>query len=465
LTLITPGELVRDFGEALDRGTGSLFVGAGLSVAAGYPGWGALIDAPRRKAGISKTIKDMPLMAEYIVQQTPGGEQVLHQRILSEIADVTPKTTTGPASIARLQSPELWTTNYDCLLENASSDFTVIASEQDMRQRHRPGHRRLIKLHGSLTQGPVPEWLSPPIITRRDYENFEVEHPRMWQALRSSFLTRTFLFLRFSFSDPNVELLLRLARSIRGSQGDDAPTEHFTVFRQPTEAERKLHDLRVDDLTRSGIAVCEVPSHSDLEPLLQQLVRRTRPKRLFITGSGGVDVVALARDVGDRLAQRPELVVTSLAGKDVGQPASFAFGNALMAIGHYDAEAIRFYFRARNLPGDAIEQRTGTAIYTGLTKEKLRPFVLNEARAMLVVGGATNTREEVEVASALGVPVVPLAVSGGEALSVWTAGDVSQAVRDPSDEDARDWTLLNDPNTKLAVSACQRLVFRAMFLQ
>lgn len=464
MAVITPSQLIRDYGDALDKRAASLFVGAGLSMAAGYPGWGSLIKDLRDQASVPADVTDMPLAAEYIVQTLPGEDKVLHQHILTELSKVTPKSTTGPRSISKLPLSELWTTNYDCLLEDFDRDLTVVASEHDTRQRHRPGQKRLMKMHGSLTSDDPPEWLAPPVITRSDYEAYADEHPRMWQALRSAYLTRTFLFLGFSFSDPNVDLLLRLSRSLRSSFEDDT-VEHYTVLRKPDDPkDEKLHDFRVEDLSRSGFAVCVVDSHDDLEPLLRRLVRRTREKRLFVTGSGDSTVERLSADLGDRLATEHDIVLTSFANEATGLPASFAYANALQALDLYDPEAVRFYFRAQNKPGEALKQRTGTTVYTGLALDALRRDVLDDVRAVVVIGGGDRTAEELQVAADLGVPIVPLACSGGTAKAMWESSDVAQAVVDATLHDERDWTLLNDTNEKLALAACHRLIRRAMYL-
>src|SRR5260370_34851733 len=102
----------------------------------------------------------------------------------------------------------------------------------------------------------------------------------MWSLLTSTYLTRSMLFLGFSFNDPNIGVLLRLSRTL------SAPTEHFTVLRAPSDAnERRHHDLQAADLERSGVAVHQIGNYDDLDTLLLNLERRTGRQVLFISAS------------------------------------------------------------------------------------------------------------------------------------------------------------------------------------
>src|ERR1039457_4653599 len=132
-------------------GTTSLFVGAGLSQSSAYPGWGELLDPIRSEASIPESLNDLPLVAEYYIQQVPGGRDRLNAHILAELSRVNPrpKPTEGHVLLARLEVVETWTTNYDCLIEEADPDLKVIVADSELADRAFAG-RRLVKMHGSL---------------------------------------------------------------------------------------------------------------------------------------------------------------------------------------------------------------------------------------------------------------------------------------------------------------------------
>ena len=455
-------ELIAKYGAAVTSGTAALFVGAGLSRSSGYPDWEQLLQGPRTLAEIPGSITDLPLVAEYFQRNIPGGREALDMHVLDELRKVNAQPGAGHRLLARLPIEDFWTTNYDCLIEGADDGLKVVYSEDDLRER-RAGRRRLVKMHGS-TDVTASAWRQKPILTRGDYERFEDRHPRTWAALRAAYLTRSFLFLGFSFADPNIELLLRLARGL----GDLTAPEHFTVLRRPTDADKvREHELRVQDLENSGIAVCEIESYDDLVPLLGKLVRRTRQPFLFVSGSDSGDSnLSLARAVGNRLADLQELKVSSLAGP-AALHTSFGFGDARFDRGRYRAQDIEFHFRAReDAEAPRLDQRTGTAIHTGLSQDELRRLVLDEARVSLMLGGGGRTDAEIDLALELGVPVIPMPTTGGAAGRAYErlTAEAALGTDSLSDDDATNWRLLRSTTPETVVGAVARLVRSAAYV-
>lgn len=459
-------ELLAEFGAAVLTGQAGLFVGAGMSKPA-YPAWKELLARPMAEVNLPATMSDLALAAEYYVQSS--GRDRLEQLLLEELAAVDPKPHTGHAHLARLGITEMWTTNYDPLLEYAVPDAQVVLDDKGLLRRRKAGQPRIVKMHGSFTRDPRPTWLRPPVITRTDYERYADTHRRLWASLTADFLTRSLLFLGFGFADPNIEVLLRLARTL------PTATSHFTVMRKPTvyddEEDRLLHAHRVRDLEKSGVGVVEIDDWDELEPLLAQLVRRTRSPQVFISGSytDDADNGRLAVAIGSRLAGMPvgaaPLRVASLAGP-AGRHVSFAFGKELRARDEYDPTRIQFHFRAKEQPPEGLEERTGVALHADEDKDALRRRVIDDGRAMLVIGGGNNTREEVAIADACGVPVIPLGNSGGAAKQVFDdrAGDVLSMSLAGGPVNADDYRRLQDPDPEVAADAAIHLLAQAMYL-
>jgi len=271
--------------------------------------------------------------------------------------------------LASLPVSELWTTNYDDLIERAKPDAVILARESDVISSRNNGGPRVIKMHGGMLWEGGRESFAEPVLTRGDFESYEVKRPRTWALLRSTFLTKSMLFLGFSFDDPNLEVMLRLARSL------DSPMLHYTVMRKPTKpTESRLHDLRVRDLERSGIHVHEVASFDDIQPLLEELSRRTRPASIFISGSEdpsvSLDFTTVCKAIGSRLAELP-VTLHSLAGPAAGK-VSHSFAST--RIKHDEglaAEAIRFYFGSKTLGSARGPTMLGTQVYTHNSTETI----------------------------------------------------------------------------------------------
>ena len=176
-------DLVRQFGLAVESRNAALFVGAGLSTDAGIPGWGGLLKPLREQADVPASLEDMPLVAQYIVTAVPGGRPTLDAAILASIADASTHPSEGHLTIARMPLEEIWTTNYDRLLESAMPTARLIIDEDDLLDRRTHASRRLIKMHGSVGADGA-SWSKLPVITRGDYEAYQDRNPRMWAALQ-----------------------------------------------------------------------------------------------------------------------------------------------------------------------------------------------------------------------------------------------------------------------------------------
>lgn len=467
---ISAKQLIADFARAVAVGDVSIFVGAGLSQQAGLPGWDKLIRTSATRAKVPARVKDAPLRAQYVANVS--GEDDLHTAIRKKI-DVEADPTPQHQLLMRLPIRDFWTTNYDVLLEStlrtAGVPFTVFAREKDYGRGGsvEPSEKRITKMHGSISEGEVGRrgWLAPPVITRSDFERYEEQHPITWTRLRAAWLSNSFLFLGLSFDDPNLNLLLRLSRSL--PLGVEAPP-HFVVFaKKATAVDQRLQELRIDDLERAGLSVHVIDDHSHLEGLLGRLEVRCREAMLFIAGSFAKDDDVAARvsaDIANSLAQLSDASDLSLAsfGGHAGQVVSKQF-RSLIKEDSYRPESIRFYFRKSEDDEEQspISKRVGMTVFTELELPQMREAVFGKARASILIGGGRRSREEVLEARAHGVKVIPVAASGGAAHELWN--DAGWDDLDLPDGDRWWWDHLGSDEPAVAARAATALVQRVMF--
>lgn len=471
--MTTRRELIEALGAACDNGNASVFVGAGLSLAAGLPDWGKLLEAPRVELDLPE-MADLPLMAEYIERDPEYGRARLVAHMLTQMS--LPADTAVPpvhASLARLPVEQVWTTNYDSLLERAFSERkpSVVVTDEEIRKLG-SSRTAVIKMHGSiddLSDPTTPAWAERPVITRGDYERYEMRRPRTWALLRAAYMSRTFLFVGFSFKDPNVEILQRLARLNETASGD----QHFAIMRRPDGSGRenqRRFDLQAADLRASGVRVHTIASYDEVGVILQALVRRTRPPRLFVSGSvrdeETEDVhkhfVSCAEAIGALLADRTEWEIFSLQGP-AGWAVSRQVGLIRQAKSTYDASRIAFHFRRKDENPPTILERIGTAVYTDLDREPLVRDLLEESRAVLVVRGGERTEQEVGWAEEFGAGVVPLAISGGYARRYWEEHRAAPPDLGGQVTDLETWERLGSDNIHVAADAAKDLLAQAMY--
>jgi hypothetical protein len=202
-------EALRSVGDqiAAEARSGNLvvFLGAGVSVAAGVPAWRQLLAQIGTDLGIEASqmtaIRDLdPRDQATVMQQLhPEGFSSAVQRSLA--AD-RPSLLHG--LVSSLPVKEFVTTNFDTLFERS-------AETAGRRLAVIPGgsvtaaDRWLLKLHGTLG--------SDLVLTRGDYLGATLHHVALRGLVQAMVMTRHMLFIGYSLSDEDFHLLVHEVRS------------------------------------------------------------------------------------------------------------------------------------------------------------------------------------------------------------------------------------------------------------
>ena len=146
---------IRRYAHALESGDVATFAGAGLSRAAGYVDWRALLRTIASDLGLDVDREtDLIAVAQYHLNEKRSRGR-LNQAIVEELAgSATP--TRSHTILARLPMPTVWTTNYDQLLERSFEQAGKIVdlklSQENLAQTRRDRDVVLYKMHGCVTQ-------------------------------------------------------------------------------------------------------------------------------------------------------------------------------------------------------------------------------------------------------------------------------------------------------------------------
>lgn len=95
------------------------------------------------------------------------------------------------------------TTNYDCLLENETDEYTTYIGQEELLFSAIQGWAEIYKIHGSITN---PESI---VITASDYAHFQEYCAYLAAKLMTIFMEYPIIFFGYSLNDPNVRIILQ----------------------------------------------------------------------------------------------------------------------------------------------------------------------------------------------------------------------------------------------------------------
>ncbi|MEB0222892.1 SIR2 family protein [Pseudomonas sp. 10S4] len=431
MTAANRKHFLKEFPKALNDGNGAVFVGAGVSMAAGYPSWAKLLREIGQELGVDSTdVQDLTALAQWSIQDNDASR--VQNVILNEISpnkDIPPVV----RILARLPLRHIWTTNYDRLIERAFEEIKrplhAISKGQELARRlPMPGAARLYKMHGCVT---AP---SEVVISTDHYERYGRERGQFLPLFQAHLTGMSMLFIGLSFTDPNIKHVLSLIRD----SFTDAPPEHFAIVRPPHrddfrsakehKARLTQHTLWAKDLRRYGLRVVEVDTYDEIPELMEQIERRLSARRIWVSGSWPVDsdsadssnIYKFSEKLGKAIAENQRDLVTG-AGLLVGSASLQGFVAALRHGAEWD---INQRLTARPFPQPIKGQPPKREEWT-----KLRQELARLAGVIIFVGGlkmkdgelvlADGMLEELEFARQQGAFLLPIGATKGVAEEIY----------------------------------------------
>lgn len=288
LTPALRAEADRLAGHAL-RGELALFLGAGVSIAAGLPGWGGLLDELAARAGASaderKALADVrsALDQATVVERWLAGRGETLGRAVAAV--LGPRRFYAPAHalLAALPVREAITTNYDRLFDDAwgLSDPDGLAV---LPGAVRPDARRwLLKMHGCLSD---PDRI---VLTRSSYTRYDEQLPALGGMVQAFLVTRHVLFAGFSLADDNFHRIVDSVRRLRGEGRPAGPFGTALALGAGGLAEvlweQDVRRVRMADQPESGTGFPAAAAARLLEVFLDYLVSRTRDAAHLLVGA------------------------------------------------------------------------------------------------------------------------------------------------------------------------------------
>lgn len=281
--------LIPELISELDNENLAIFAGAGFSMDAGYVNWAELIRplADELELDLSKET-DLVAIAQYYCNVNQSNRGKINQLLVNEFSRKC-QATDNHRILARLPISVYWTTNYDKMIENTLENQGKIVDvkfKNNQLSYSTPKRDAVVyKMHGDVSCA------DEAILIKDDYESYHVKMQPFINALRGDLISKTFLFLGFSFSDPNLDYILSRVRV----SYDKSQRPHYNILKKVSkqadeldvdyEYRRRKQDLFIQDLLRFGIKTVFVNEYSDINKILSKLEDIYRRKTVFISGA------------------------------------------------------------------------------------------------------------------------------------------------------------------------------------
>lgn len=247
-----------ELGRRFAKKNGAIFIGAGLSMGietARFPSWIELVEPLRAKLGI-------PAGELVAPEQIAGWFEAMEERqaLVAHFRARLPrgcKPSIAYQLVASLPVDLYFTTNFDdvlerALLEHSQTRPTVIVKDTDLAEYSGQG-KVLVKLHGDLEDADYM------VATRHDYDRYLEKRPGIVEMMRLALMSRTVLFIGYSFNDHDLRLIL----SQVGTRMGKLRRKMYAIQINPSAyviAELKRYDVEVIPLL--------VPANAPVTPIL-----------------------------------------------------------------------------------------------------------------------------------------------------------------------------------------------------
>ena len=240
---------LNEIAERLFSGHAAVMIGSGFSRNAqpragsssefpDWPGLGAVLYRKLHHKRLDAGAKylNVPALANEV--EAALGRPALNRILNSAIPDQDHEPAELHIALLNLPWSDVFTTNYDTLLERAcrsvaSQEYGIVVDQQDLINSDRP---RIVKLHGSL----------PPagrlIVTDEDYRRYPEDHAPFVNTIRQALLENTLCLIGFSGYDRNFLDWIGWIADNLGPR--DAPKMYLLGVYRLSDSQKKLLDER-----------------------------------------------------------------------------------------------------------------------------------------------------------------------------------------------------------------------------
>lgn len=416
--------------KSINSENAAIFAGAGLSVATGLVNWKELLRemAEELNLDVDKEV-DLIALAQFYENEKGGRGSINDQLIEQFTRDVAESD--NHKLLASLPIKTYWTTNYDDLIEKTLEKYGKITDVKRCSENlaiSKPRRDAIVyKMHGDITLS------HDAVLTKDDYESYNEKRQLFTTALQGDLVSKTFLFVGFSFEDPNLEYILSRIRILLGNH----TPEHYCFFKTLSESdydnnENYLYDkikqeYKIKDLKRYGIQALMIDEYGEITEVLQLIETRLRRKNIFISGAahefgylGQNGAEKLIFNFANKLAKKHYKIISGF-GLGIG---SSVINGTLAHVyssptGHLDDYLILRPFPQNISDSDERKKMWKKYRYTMLKEAGIAIFFFGNKLENEEIVSSGGLLEEFEIALELGLKVIPVGCTGYASKELW----------------------------------------------
>jgi len=326
--------------------------------------------------------------------------------------------------LARLPIQIYWTTNYDRLIEKAlleegktpdikkaQSDLTVNLPKRDAI---------VYKMHGDI------ETVSETVLTKHEYEDYNKKRELFSIAFKSDYVSRTFLFIGFSFTDPNLDYLIS---RIRTTLGQNIKPDYYFIKKDASVRNQRKQELRANSLKKYGLNPLWINDYPEIITILKEVESRFSRTTILISGSaeeygifGEKRATEFLHDLSKSLSHSSYKILTGF-GWGVG---SAVINGVLENMETERNQNMDNYLIMRPFPQFETKGKNLKELWAEYRKK----FIPLAGIAIFVFGNRKNKEsgqieegtgviDEFEIAVENGVLVIPIGATGFVAKKLW----------------------------------------------
>lgn len=269
--------------KELLNGTFSVFCGAGADCDATKARWENLFTDKTQEFYKQNFSSDMYFLAD--LEKRYINSNSFLSDIHNKLSQYSNLESEHINNIVNLNINQIWTTNFDCIIENTVKrelgiEPKVIEKSNDVLENGLNFPYTIYKLNGSLG---VPDNNNTMVLTKTDFFDYFEKQRLLFEMLKRQLVLDTFLFVGYSFTDDLVLSALREIRKIFPNNGK----VHYRFLTETNDPLRKEYDELESKYYKEEYNIETIPIKDFLEidKYLKELYHRFCNHNVFIAGS------------------------------------------------------------------------------------------------------------------------------------------------------------------------------------